>query len=366
MRAALAITIALLLATPAHATNRWGAPFQCEYLIDVVIDGIGGDGADTLLADAFAYFASESGAYFPNFETQTIAVTDPDHARALTGYYEALSNCRNGNGAHPSHPTIFERLRKDHGVGQDSVLFICGKQHLIETCSFSTAAGYGSAYSPTTFLIQAPPVIGCGDSTPPNDEGPDDPIFAQAQSWILANRPAYSLVSGSRYDFRAHQINGIYCSDTTAWWIDLRGTAGNWCDKAEALVVAVENDPVMAGKTMFRFWSDHGRHTVGENPPGCLTCADGYKRHGHPCFAPLCTGCNNNWLWIIAPGSGDIVAGTYPAVHSFEGLGTFAQMFFGFGWEGDEPPITECLAVTGVAGPNTMDTSWGRLKGLYR
>jgi len=319
---------------------------------------------------------SKGAAYFPNFSTERVAVTDPDNARSLTGYFEALFNCQNGNGAHPDHATLFERLRKDKGLPASQVHLIVGKNHLAETCQYSNAAGYGAAHGATVYLdtsVSYPCTcnVDCQpDSIEEGYGGNDDVLTDYAIQIMTTEYPAFLDLNLPENDHTRHKLMSFFCNDTLAYWTEAERVVDNAFQNVRELYEACAADTMLAGKTLLIVFADHGFHRAGQNPPGCLTCTAGYRKHGHLCNGVLCSGCEDIWMYIIPVGDNpDVIGGTYYDSFTFEHLAVTAGMIYNMEDFGEVEPIRHIFGITDVPLPpteiQTVPSSWGSIKGLF-
>lgn len=370
----LSAALVLLCSLLAASVHRSEA-FQSDHVVVMTIDGMRQDWADTMLVDLSSYMTANGAAYLPNFTTTsptapgTSSVTDPRHAAILTGYFEPINaDCRNEGSI--VHPTIFELLRKDRGVSQEQTVLVTGKQHLAETDAYSIDPGYGSTYGAYVVCFSGPYPEGF---CPPDtvftnpDEVPNEWIRDAAISHIRTYAPVFTLINFSFSDWRAHRLTTIYCNDTTAYFLNTTHPIGlkeigrivSQC--VIDVIAACEAQPEMAGRTLFFVGPDHGRHNADVEDER-VTRPKGWAHHLHKCL-PVCSGCDDIFLWALSPGNSDVVPGTYLARHSHEGLGTTIRGVFGFPTTGDEPPISEIFSATDVE--RFEGTTWGEIKGLF-
>lgn len=333
MRSILTAILLLFCAAPV-AANEWGSPVPFDNAFVITIDGMPGAWADTMLADMFAGLDARGGAYFPLFRTKLDGVTDPRHGAMLTGYHEPINSmCTNGGGR-IAHPSIPELLRVTYALDAGAAVLSTGKSHIVNTCAYSSADGYGSAYAGTWSLTYTGPEY---PPCPPwlvYREGPDAVTADAFWDSVTAYEPAFGLLNLSEFDWFKHRP-ALVCNDTAAFFDSLGAIAGRAGDLVLSLCDSVEYSGVYGGNAVVFVLTDHGVH--------CDDVGQGYKSHGHtPCGTELCACCDDAWLWIVAPG-GSLCGGEYDRAYSAENVAATLKMIFGLPVQAEALPITECF-----------------------
>jgi hypothetical protein len=258
------------LATTIPSLSKDGRGIQ--HVLIVVLDGLRAQEAwlDPAKKNT-PHLAGElaaKGTLFTRVENQGPTYTNAGHTALVTGFYQDINN----QGLElPSHPTLFQLYRAAAEADADQAWVVTSKDKL-GILADSKAPGWKGLYVAKRDVGKQGGGLGSGYR--------DDAQTLQAMKKILAQaHPKLCLLNFKNPDESAHTgdfakyLKAIQSVDALA--ADL----WNW----------IQADPVMSGKTLVLFTSDHGRHCDGNGA--------GFADHGDGCAC-----CRRVWLLAMGPG----------------------------------------------------------------
>lgn len=261
LAAGFVATVALLSAAGAGAGAR-----TTERVLLVSIDGprdseTFGDPARANIP-FLAELARTDGLFSRAVKNTGATKTMPGHCALFTGCNEQLKNSANyvfgfrQPCPQPSHPTLFERLRKERGLPAGAAVLHSSKMK-IAGLAFSSAPGYGDAFGAKNTCGKWA-LFGPGYSD-------DRRTFERAVREMREGDPTLLVVHFAGPDSRGHD------ADSTGYIAAIRESDGY----VRELWRLASELPDWRGKTTLIVTADHGRHEDG--------VANGFVDHGCDC-----------------------------------------------------------------------------------
>lgn len=188
--------------------------------------------------------------------------TVPGYTALLTGWKEKLPNTLVSTFGierprfRPSHPTLFERLRKERGLPEEAAVLIASKRKLVRL-AHSNDPDYGERFESRAQCGHRV-LFGLGDVD-------DKTTYERAIRELRDGDPTLLVVAFAESDERGHDGN----------WDAYRAAIRQADEYTQSLWRFAQSLPAWRGRTTLIVSADHGRHLDGVK--------DGFKNHGCEC-----------------------------------------------------------------------------------